>query len=83
MTKGIVCAGLAFCLAVASWPARPSAAAPKLFTRADLRWLDRVTYGIDSSTLERYKQVGRAKFLEEQLHPQSNDGPEVAGTSLL
>ena len=35
----------------------------------DVRWLNRVTYGIDSGTLERYRLLGRKRFLEEQLGP--------------
>ena len=46
-----------------------AASVPPPLTRGDFRWLDRVTFGIDSATVARYKQLGREKFLDEQLHP--------------
>jgi len=45
---------------------------------SDLQWLDRVTFGIDSTTVARYRQVGRVKFLDEQLKPPSTDPPELS-----
>jgi uncharacterized protein (DUF1800 family) len=50
-------------------PPRP-ATAP---STADLRWLDRVTYGVDTTTLARFRQLGRERFLDEQLHPPASD----------
>lgn len=35
--------------------------------RADLLWLDRLTYGVDSASLARLESIGRERFLEEQL----------------
>jgi len=35
----------------------------------DLHWLNRVTYGVDGATVERYRLLGRKRFLEEQLRP--------------
>jgi uncharacterized protein (DUF1800 family) len=43
------------------------------FGRADLRWLDRVTFGVDAAAVARYRQLGRQKFLDEQLHPPADD----------
>ncbi|MBS0569481.1 MAG: DUF1800 domain-containing protein [Proteobacteria bacterium] len=34
---------------------------------ADLLWLDRITYGVDSASLARLEQIGPRKFLDEQL----------------
>ena len=45
----------------------PPASAPAALSRADLRWLQRVTFGIDSATVERFRKLGREKFLDEQL----------------
>jgi uncharacterized protein (DUF1800 family) len=42
----------------ATW-ARPSS--------TDLRWLDRVTYGINAQTLVEYERLGRRRFVEAQL----------------
>ena len=53
-------------LALASW-ARPSRGHP---SAADLRWLDRVTYGINAATVAELARVGRASFLEAQLRPE-------------
>jgi uncharacterized protein (DUF1800 family) len=35
--------------------------------RADVMWLNRVTYGINSATLAEYTRRGRAAFLDEQF----------------
>jgi uncharacterized protein (DUF1800 family) len=35
--------------------------------RDDLRWLERLTFGIDTATVERFRTLGRERFLEEQL----------------
>jgi uncharacterized protein (DUF1800 family) len=48
------------------------------FSRGDLRWLDRVTFGIDSAVVARYERLGRAKFLDEQLHLPAEDPPDLA-----
>ncbi|HTY51042.1 MAG TPA: DUF1800 domain-containing protein [Steroidobacteraceae bacterium] len=34
---------------------------------ADLRWLQRLTFGVDSEVLQRYRALGREGFLDEQL----------------
>ncbi len=58
--------------------ATTAAPAPAPLTRGDLHWLDRVTFGIDSATIARYRQLGREKFLDEQLHPPAVDPDAVA-----
>jgi uncharacterized protein (DUF1800 family) len=37
--------------------------------RQDLLWLERITYGPTTSTLQRYLKLGRQRFLDEQLSP--------------
>jgi uncharacterized protein (DUF1800 family) len=44
-------------------------------TREDVLWLNRVTYGINTSTLAEYRKVGRAAFLSEQLAPHNMSLP--------
>jgi hypothetical protein len=44
----------------------------------DVRWLNRVTFGIDTATATRYRQVGRARFLSEQLQLSTEDPPTLA-----
>lgn len=78
MSRSFVCsAGLLIGLLFAGWSGRPSAASPKPLTRADLRWLGRVTFGIDSASLARYQRLGREKFLDEQLHPPAEDPDDL------
>ncbi len=36
-------------------------------SRSDALWLDRVTYGLDTATVERFRQLGKRRFLDEQL----------------
>jgi uncharacterized protein (DUF1800 family) len=48
----------------ALFPAASGSAHP---SAADLRWLDRVTYGVSTSTLVEYQRLGRRRFLEAQL----------------
>ncbi|WLT31903.1 DUF1800 domain-containing protein [Geothrix sp. PMB-07] len=55
-------------LLLASWAAF-AAEAPTRLTAEDARWLNRITYGLDAATVERYRQLGRKRFLEEQLKP--------------
>jgi uncharacterized protein (DUF1800 family) len=35
----------------------------------DVRWINRLTYGLDSTTLAQYRALGRKQFLEQQLAP--------------
>jgi len=54
------------------------AAAPSRLTRGDVRWLERVTFGIDAATVARYQRLGRDKYLEDQLHPPAADPEDLA-----
>ena len=47
-------------------------------TRGELRWLSRVTFGIDTLAVARYRALGREKFLDEQLHPPVSDPSNLA-----
>ncbi|MGC1523247.1 MAG: DUF1800 domain-containing protein [Steroidobacteraceae bacterium] len=47
-------------------PARAAAALPVLH-REDLLWLQRVTFGLDSTSVSDYRRLGRERFLEQQL----------------
>lgn len=55
---------------------RPSPAAP--LSANDLRWLNRVTFGIDSVSVARYRALGRVKYLDEQLSAALPDPPALA-----
>jgi uncharacterized protein (DUF1800 family) len=71
---GIVALGIAALVSAG----KPAASAPATLTRGDLRWLARVTFGLDSASVTRFRQLGREKFLDEQLHPPSDDPPDLA-----
>jgi uncharacterized protein (DUF1800 family) len=65
-------------VALLSVIAAPAATPGTTLARGDLRWLARVTFGLDTATVARYRTLGREKFLDEQLHPPSNDSPALA-----
>jgi len=56
----------------------PAASAPAPLTRGDLRWLSRVTFGIDRATVADYQRLGRVKLLDDQLRPPPDDPAELA-----
>jgi uncharacterized protein (DUF1800 family) len=47
-------------------------------TADDVRWLNHVTFGIDAATVARYRQLGRTRFLSEQLQQSTEDPPTLA-----
>src|SRR4029450_9170558 len=51
---------------------------PGPLSGGDLRWLQRVTFGVDSATVARFRQLGREKYLEEQVGAPAWDSPEIA-----
>ena len=69
---------VALCIAALAAAGHPAASAPSTLTRGDLRWLARVTFGLDSASVARFRQLGREKFLDEQLHPPADDPPALA-----
>ena len=44
----------------------------------DVRWLNRITYGVDSGTIAAYRAMGRKRFLEAQLQPDDGSLPAAA-----
>jgi uncharacterized protein (DUF1800 family) len=69
----------AACFVFLAWTtALPHAAPVPPLSGSDLRWLDHVTYGIDSATVARYRQLGRARFVDEQLKAPAADPPELS-----
>src|SRR6202049_2709460 len=59
-------------------PVASRPAAPVALTRGELRWRARVTFGIDTATVARYRALGREKFIDEQLHPPFSDPANLA-----
>ena len=44
----------------------------------DVQWINRITYGIDSTTLAQYRAMGRKNYLESQLKPSTELLPSPA-----
>ncbi len=78
MRIGIGCSVAAIVLGGVVVPVASKPAPPAALTRGELRWLGRVTFGIDTTTVARYRALGREKFLDEQLHPSSSDPATLA-----
>jgi uncharacterized protein (DUF1800 family) len=52
------------------------AAAPlHAMRREDTLWLERTSFGLDSASVASYRQLGRERFLERQLHPSASELP--------
>jgi uncharacterized protein (DUF1800 family) len=62
---GLLLAGCAARSDLARAPAAPLHA----MRREDTLWLERASFGLDSASVESYRQLGRERFLERQLHP--------------
>ncbi len=71
----ILCLGML--LAAPSSYSAESAVVP-----SDVQWINRITYGIDSTTLTTYRALGRRKYLESQLKPPSESLPPSAQTAV-
>jgi len=54
------------------------AAVPPPISRGDVHWLDRVAFGVNAPTVARYRQLGREKFLDEQLQATPPDPQTLA-----
>jgi uncharacterized protein (DUF1800 family) len=73
-TPRSVCAGawLAVAVAVTGCAGSPGAgprgpAPPARLSRSDIEWLQRVTFGVDSTSLQSFRQLGRERYLDAQL----------------
>ena len=54
---------------------RVSAASLPVLRRDDTLWLQRVSFGLDSATVAEYRRLGRERYLDAQLHPDSRPLP--------
>jgi uncharacterized protein (DUF1800 family) len=50
--------------------------------REDALWLERVTYGLDSATVQRFRELGRHRFLDEQLAARNDKLPDAIQTQI-
>jgi len=62
-------------VSMAALGAAPVAARGEALPPDDVAWLDRVTFGVDAATVARYRELGRRRFLDEQLHPRASGLP--------
>src|ERR1700692_4990492 len=71
-------------LTVGGCAVAPNGVAPAP-ARADVLWLNRVTYGVNSATLAEYERRGRTAFLDQQLENRDPLLPTVVagGTKCL
>ncbi|MBB3227238.1 uncharacterized protein (DUF1800 family) [Luteibacter sp. Sphag1AF] len=53
--------------------AAPAADAP--LNHDDVAWLQRVTFGADAATVARFRELGKRRFLDEQLDPKGDALP--------
>ena len=72
--SSIACACIAGGLVLGGCATRtdlPRASAAPLYAmrREDALWLERASFGLDSASVESYRQLGRERFLDRQLHP--------------
>jgi uncharacterized protein (DUF1800 family) len=55
-------------LAGNAWICVAAASAPHELARDDVAWLNRITYGINSTTAAHFRAQGQRRFLQEQLN---------------
>ncbi|MDE2156725.1 MAG: DUF1800 domain-containing protein [Xanthomonadaceae bacterium] len=67
MRRHVRTASLGLLFALAGALAAPARASTAPLTRDDIAWLRRASFGIDSATLERYRELGRKRWLDEAL----------------
>ena len=70
----LVCGCLLF---IASFvlPAEPASTSFPVVSHADVRWLGRAAFGLDSATLENYQRLGRQHWLDMQLSDRNDTLP--------
>jgi uncharacterized protein (DUF1800 family) len=51
-------------------------------SRQDVQWLDRITYGPTTATVVEYRNLGRRRFLQQQLHPRNLRLPQSAAEEI-
>jgi uncharacterized protein (DUF1800 family) len=64
---GIVFSFALACLIAGAGALASSATPGEALSHADALWLERITYGLDSATVARFRELGRRRFLDEQL----------------
>jgi uncharacterized protein (DUF1800 family) len=67
MKRRVLLLPVAMLLSIGIAAPESQTAPPRPLSQSDLQWLDRVTFGIDSATVARFRPLGRSKFLDDQL----------------
>ena len=62
--------------------AAPGLGAASGLAHEDVEWLDRVTYGPTTETVDAYLKLGRRRFLDQQLHPRDLRLPQAAAAQI-
>lgn len=71
----IACSGLLLMAASVLAPARVTAQPSPALSHNDIRWLQRASFGLDSATLKSYQQLGRQRWLDQQLSDRNDTLP--------
>ena len=61
------CATVSVAFCTETTLAKTAGAAAAKISHDDLLWLNRITYGADTATIDRFGKLGRKKFLDDQL----------------
>ncbi|MEO9080488.1 MAG: DUF1800 family protein, partial [Rhodanobacter sp.] len=71
-------------LLVASWlaPTAVTAHSSPSLSHDDIRWLQRASFGLDAATLESYQQLGRHRWLDQQLNDHTDALPPAINALL-
>ena len=70
ITCACIAAGLALAGCAHTDLSRVPAAPLHAMRREDTLWLERASFGLDSASVASYRQLGRERFLDGQLHPE-------------
>jgi uncharacterized protein (DUF1800 family) len=73
--RGLLVLGIATLAATAAGAEPP--AAPGALSHADVLWLERLSYGADAASAEHLRDVGRKRFLDEQLSGRNDVLPKA------
>jgi uncharacterized protein (DUF1800 family) len=71
-----------FALLQAATLVQAAQSVPRKLGREDIQWLNRVTYGIDTQTINTYQYLGLKAYLETQLKPTDDGLPPSAQAAI-
>jgi uncharacterized protein (DUF1800 family) len=80
LTTRLIASALFAALPLGAAHAGSSESSP--LSRQDILWLDRITYGPTTAVVDQYLELGRRRFLNEQLHPSGLALPAPMGSQI-